>query len=175
MCWRQVLAVTWVLALGAAVSPGHAEGATPAATAAKRAAAKPAAAPTAAARAVADGWPDTREGELGFRWVEAFVRGDEAMRAFYLETMSEKSLAEKNVESRLVRYRELRERLGRLTFAATVKSAPGELTVRLLDADAASHSFVFKAETTAPFHLISIGMLQQQPGGHGGGHGGGHH
>jgi hypothetical protein len=140
-----------------------------------RSEAKPAAARSDLARAVADGWPDSREGELAFRWVNAFGRGDSAMRAFYLADLAEKSLAEKGMEARLGRYRELRERFGTLALGSVVKAVPGELTVRLLDADAATHTFIFKAETAPPFRLLSVGIQQQVPGGHGGGHGGWKH
>lgn len=130
---------------------------------------KPAASP-----AVDDGWPDTREGALGRRWVAAFVSGEEAMREFYIKDLAEKSLQEKGMEGRLSRYRELRERFGKLVFGAVEKSQKGELTVTLIDADAASHKFVFRAQTEAPFKLINVGMLQTRTVGHGGG-GGFHH
>jgi len=117
-----------------------------------------------------DGWPQTRAGELARGWVEAFSTGEAAMRDFISRELASKSLESKGIPQRVERYRDLRQRYGKLTFASVVKSTPGELTVRLLDSDMESHDFVFTIQTTAPYKLVSVGIREM---GHG--FGGFHH
>lgn len=113
-----------------------------------------------------DGWPDTRPGAVGRHWVKAFRLGETAMREFYLVELSAESLAKRSADARLETYRTFRERFGTLMFASIVKSAPTELTVKLMDADAKPHTFVFKVEAAAPHKLESISMTEMRPGGH---------
>ena len=123
---------------------------------------------TAAAPAT-DGWPATPAGEIGREWVAAFGRGDAAMRAFYEKRLSPAKLKEKSAEERLARYRPLHEQMGALTLGAVVKSAPAELEVTLLDADAKPHRFTFTTEPGAsPARLEKVTMTETRPGGHGG-------
>jgi len=115
------------------------------------------------------GWPDSRAGTLGWKWVTAFNSGPEAMRHFYEEDLAASSRADRNVEVRLARYRELKKQFGSLAFASVASADSAEVKVELLDADLASHTFIFKSEKSAPWKLLSVGMLQTIPGGHGGG------
>ena len=92
------------------------------------------------------------------------------MRAFLSRELAPRSLAGKNVHQRIERYRDLRERYGKLVFASVVKSTPGELTVKLLDSDMAPHDFVFTVQTAVPYKLVSVGIRER---GHG--FGGFHH
>lgn len=125
-------------------------------------------APVAAAD---DGWPDTHAGEVARGWVTAFDAGETAMRAFYEKTIAPESLKQRPVEARMENYAKLRERYGRLTLGTVVASKPAELTVTLLDADAATHTFVFTVQPKAPWKLVSVGIQQlQQVHGHGGFH-----
>lgn len=131
------------------------------------------AAPPPAPRATdtADGWPGTRAGALGRGWVRAFDEGEAAMRAFLARELAPRSLESKGVPQRIARYRELREKYGSLELVSVVQSRPEKLTVRLRDADGASHEFVFNVQVEAPFKLESVGI--KQPGHLGfGGHGG---
>lgn len=136
------------------------------------AAADPKPAPTGAAASSEDeeGWPRTRAGELARGWVDAFSTGEAAMRAFLSRELAPKSLAGKNVHQRIERYRDLRERYGKLVFASVVKSTTSELTVKLLDSDMTPHDFVFTVQTAAPYKLVSVGIREM---GHG--FGGFHH
>ena len=93
------------------------------------------------------------------------------MKAFLARDMAPKSLAAKNVPQRVERYRELKEKYGKLQFASVVKEAPEELTVKLMDADATVREFIFAVQTEAPYKLISVSIREQ--GGHG--FGGFHH
>ena len=117
-----------------------------------------------------DGWPATHEGEAGRAYVKAFNAGDAAMADFYRRFFHPDSLAKRSPEQRLSRYRTLREQFGSLAFASIVKASPGELSVRLLDADAAPREFVFTLETRSPFRLRSVGMRQRTGHGHRGFH-----
>jgi len=92
------------------------------------------------------------------------------MRRFYAEDLAEPARAERSVEARLARYRELREKFGKRTFGSVTRQSPGELTVTLLDADAKTHTFIFKAQTESPFRLLSVSRTEVRPGGHGGFH-----
>jgi len=126
-----------------------------------------------AAPVAADGWPETHEGAAGREYVKAFNGGDDAMKAFYVRSFHPDSLARRPPEKRLGRYHELRESYGTLAFASIVEQKPGELVVRLLDADAASHEFVFTLETSSPYRVRQVSMRQMQTVPHG--MGGFHH
>jgi len=117
-----------------------------------------------------DGWPDTRAGELARAWVEAFSSGEAAMREFNLKSLSQESQAQKGADQRIATYRKNRERFGKLVFASVVKSTPGELTVELMDADAAPHEFTFAVQTTPPYKLVSVSRRERRHSGHFGFH-----
>jgi hypothetical protein len=121
--------------------------------------APPASAPATPA-ASRDGWPETPAGAVARRWVEAFSKGDEAMRRCLSETLTPESLAERSLDVRMDTYRENHDRFGTLTLATVDASAPGELKVTLLAADLSKHTFVFKAQTEAPYKLISVGRIE---------------
>ena len=106
-------------------------------------------------------WPATRAGEAAKGWVTAFNSGEEAMKEFLATRMAARALSEKPVPARVERYRELREEYGRLQLDRVVKSAPYELTARLLDSDAKPREFVFKSEDRAPWKLVSVSIKEQ--------------
>ena len=129
---------------------------------------------TAASAAPArDGWPDTPVGNLSRRWVAAFCSGDSAMRAFHRAQFTAEARAKRTDQERAVLIVQLLVRGGALSLGKVVQSKPEELTVKLLDADAKSHEFVFKALAGPPAKLTSVSVKQSmfQHGGHGG-HGG---
>lgn len=128
-------------------------------------------APSAATtQAPGDGWPETRAGAVGRKWVAAFAAGDSAMRAFYAQELTAESLAKKPADQRLSGYRKLRESVGSLTFGSVVESAPYEVKVKLIDADAESHTFIFTLQTAAPYKLLTVSKLERRPHGFGGFH-----
>lgn len=112
-------------------------------------------------------WPTTRAGEVAKGWVTAFNTGESAMREFLATRMAAKALGERPVPARVERYRDLREKYGRLQLDRVVKSDPSELTARLLDADAKSREFVFKSEDRAPWKLVSVSIKEQRGFHHG--------
>ena len=89
------------------------------------------------------------------------------MRDFLDKNMAPRSLQERNLHTRVERYRTLREQYGKLQLAAVVKSAPNELTVKLLDSEAKSHEFTFTVQAEPPFKLLSVSMREKVPGLHG--------
>jgi len=124
-------------------------------------------APGAARSAPAkDGWPDTPAGAMARNWVTAFSTGEGAMRAFNEKELSKESLAKRSNDERMENYRKLRERFGKLTLASVVKSSPSELSAKLMDSDAAQHEFVFKVESRAPYHFVSVSMKEKVSAGH---------
>lgn len=125
--------------------------------------------PARAASDAVPAWPATRAGAVAQGWVTAFNGGEKAMQEFLAARMAEKALRERPVPARIERYRDLREKYGRLQLDRIVKSEPYELTVKLLDVDAKSTEFVFKSEPRAPWKLVSVAI--KQPGFH---HGFGH-
>ena len=118
-------------------------------------------------------WPSTRAGALARGWVTAFSSGEAEMKAFLAKELAPKSLETTKLPKRIERYRDLREKYGRLQFASVVKSTPGELTVKLMDEEASLHEFTFTVQTEAPFKLVSVSIKQRGHFG-GGGHGFGH-
>ena len=121
----------------------------------------------------ANGWPATPAGAFARDYVAAFNAGDDAMKAFYTRAFPPESLAVRPPEKRLTRYHDLRETVGTLAFGGVVKDSTGQLTVRLLDADALPHEFTFEVQTVKPYRLLRI-SLKQVISGHGG-FGGFHH
>jgi len=119
------------------------------------------------------GWPDTPAGAFARDYVTAFNGGDEAMKAFYARAFTPESLVVRPPEKRLTRYHDLREKIGTLAFGGVVKDSVGQLTVRLLDADAVPHEFTFEVGKAKPIRLLRI-SLKQTISGHGG-FGGFHH
>ena len=123
----------------------------------------------AGAATTKDGWPDTPAGAMARGWVEAFSTGDSAMKAFNTKNLASESLAKRGVEERVVSYRKLREKYGKLMLGSVVKSERTELTVKLIASDAKTSGWVFTVQKEAPYKLVSVGMLEQH------GHFGGFH
>lgn len=119
-----------------------------------------------AAEEAGDEWPDTPAGTLARGWVEAFSRGEEAMRAYLLDCTSEAALAERPMAERMASYRNLRTRYGTLMLASVAESAARELTAVLLADDASAHRFLFTVEEDDPHKLAMVGIIR-----HGHGHG----
>lgn len=103
-----------------------------------------------------EGWPDTHEGRVARRWVEAFSAGDSAMRHFITHDLPPEALARKSVEERMATYRKSHERFGTLALASVVRSSPGELTLSLMASDATLHEFTFDVETKSPYRIVQI-------------------
>jgi len=114
-----------------------------------------------------DGWPDTREGALARRWVEAFSKGEKAMRATLPEILTPEGLAKTSMDERMARYRASYERMGPLMLIRIEKSEPGELVAVLAGSDYSETPFTFKVQTEKPYKLISVTRLEQQMQHHG--------
>lgn len=127
----------------------------------------------ATSAATEDEWPATRAGALARGWVAAFAAGEAQMKAFLAKELAPKSLETTKLPKRIERYRDLREKYGRLQLASVVESKPGALTVKLMDEGAELHEFTFAVQTEAPFKLLSVSIKQRGHSG-GGGHGFGH-
>jgi hypothetical protein len=115
-------------------------------------------------------WPDTKVGTLAKRWVQAFNRGEDAMRKFLSESMAEESLRQRSAEERIATYKKTLERFHTLEFTSVVRSTPAELEVRLTDSAKVAHDFIFEVQKESPFKLLSVKArethMQGDPGDH---------
>jgi hypothetical protein len=150
-----------------APAPVAKSAASPAAPA--KPAATPGASATSARTPTADrgGWPDTPAGELARGWVVAFSAGEAAMKEYLAANLAAKSLETRTVPQRIERYRDLREKYGKLELASVVKSEREKLTVKLMASDATRHEFTFTAQGKAPYKLKSV-AIREFGHGHGG-------
>src|SRR5437867_1258932 len=85
------------------------------------------------------GWPDTRSGALARRWVEAFSKGEKAMRATLPEILAPESLAKTGMDERMERYHALQDKLGALMLVKIEKSSPEEVVAVLAASDFSQH------------------------------------
>lgn len=120
-----------------------------------------------------DGWPESRAATIARGWVEAFSAGEPSFRAYLGKALTPESLAKKSLDQRMVTYRELRERFGKLSFASVVKSSTDKLEVRLMASDGSLHEFTFEIQNAPPFKLIQVSRLDRRRQHHG--FGGFHH
>jgi hypothetical protein len=114
-----------------------------------------------------DGWPSTRAGEMGRGWVTAYCAGEDSMRGFLSRNMAPKNLEEKNVSVRVQKYKDLHDQYGRLQLDSVEESTPGKVTVKMLDADAKSRTFIFTIQDGPPYKLVSVMIRQPMDGIHG--------
>jgi hypothetical protein len=124
----------------------------------------------ARAKALEDGWPDTPAGIMASRWVEAFSTGEDAMRQFLEESLSEDSLAKRPMQERLEKIATLHEQIGGLLLASVVESETTRLAASLLSDSGAKHTFVFQLTEGTPHKLVSISMMHAGGHGHARGH-----
>jgi hypothetical protein len=120
----------------------------------------------AASAAPAPAWPESAAGRLGDGWVEAFNRGEPAMRRFFVERLAAASLAERGMEERMASYRSLRELVGRLNLVEVVTAEPHAVTVVLRGRDELRHELTFVAEAEAPHGLLAVSARVTQRHGH---------
>ena len=114
-----------------------------------------------------DGWPATRAGQMGRAWVSAYCAGEDSMRAFLSRSMAPRNLEEKNVQVRIEKYKDLHDQYGRLQLDSVEESTPEKVTVKLLDADARSRTFIFTIQDGPPYKLVSVMIRQPMDGIHG--------
>ena len=118
--------------------------------------------------AATDGWPDTRIGGLAREWVQAFSKGEAAMRVCLPRILAPESLAKRGVDARMETYRGLHDRFGALMLASVDSSGVGALKVTLVASDLTSHRFTFVAQPQPPYRLAQVLMTETRSGGHGG-------
>jgi hypothetical protein len=117
-----------------------------------------------------EGWPDTRAAALAHRWVRAFGQGEKAMKQCLTEIMAPASLEKTDMKVRVERYRDLRERFGKLTLTKIEKSTEDEVEATLAAEDLSEHHFIFAAQSVAPYKLLTVSIKQQGHGMPGFGH-----
>jgi hypothetical protein len=122
------------------------------------------------ASASRDGWPDTRPGRAARGWVEAFSKGDSAMRAYLTSELAPSSLEKRSIGERMDNYHKRREQYGKLVLASIVSESAERLTARLMSSDASLHEFEFTIQKEAPYKLVSVAIKEGMHGAFGGFH-----
>jgi D-alanyl-D-alanine carboxypeptidase len=75
--------------------------------------------------------PDTETGRRAAAWLDAYGRGDDAMRTFFEKNVSPDQLAERPVEARLQFYHRMRGDFGAFTLLGVLDSADDHVRLRL--------------------------------------------
>jgi hypothetical protein len=113
-------------------------------------------------------WPDSPSGVLARRWVEAFSKGEKAMRKTLPEILSAQGLAKTSMDERMERYRGMHERLGSLMLVEVRESTADSLVVLLASSELSQLPFTFKFQSGPPIKLLSVSMMDRVHS-HGGG------
>lgn len=125
--------------------------------------------PTGAARLSADGpaYPATEPGRHARDYFAAYNTDETAMRGFFATHVSAEDLRARPVEQRLQIWRQMRDRLGRLTPVRVLDSAADEIVVRARNERGEELDLRFHCATGSPHTLIAIQV--EEVGGAGGG------
>lgn len=123
-------------------------------------------APAAVARP-GDGWPATPAAEHARGWVEAFGKGETAMRGFLATHLAPAELAVRGLDARLETYRGNLERFGSFMLVSVDSSGPTGIKVTLAAADLSQQHFAFYTEAKPPYRLVRVYRTETRTG-HGG-------
>jgi D-alanyl-D-alanine carboxypeptidase len=101
--------------------------------------------------------PDSPSGKCVAEYIASFNSGDEnAMRAFFVKYVPTSELQQMPLERRLDRYREMKERMGKLEFKKVTESRDDVLSVLLNSAADGLFDFTFEFEPEAPHSFVRI-------------------
>jgi hypothetical protein len=104
--------------------------------------------------------PAKRTEALAHEWLAAFASGEDAMRAFLTKNIAAEALANRTIEQRMDGYRTLRKRFGTLKVKEILSSSSGTVEMLLVASDRSEHEFIFTAQTSDPFKLLSIALRE---------------
>jgi len=102
------------------------------------------------------GLPDTPAGKLVSTYLEAFNAGEAAMRGFIERYVAKDDLERTAAETRLARFRQMKQRLGRLKPVKVLQTSDTSITLDLKSSDGPLVEFTFELAPTSPPTLRGI-------------------
>lgn len=122
----------------------------------------------AAAGPQAQALSGTQSGRRVEAYLKAFNAGEAAMKDFFLANVSKEALQSVPVETRLVRYQQMRERLGALEVRKVVAVGADSVSIEARGKNGPAVSMEFLFETVEPFLLLGIRVMDLGGQGEGG-------
>lgn len=101
-------------------------------------------------------WPAGEAAQHARAWFEAFNQGEEAMRAVYQQHYGPAALANRPIEDRLARYREMKSNEGTLMPIAVPEILHDGVTVVARTGDGRELTFHFECEAESPHRILGI-------------------
>jgi len=105
--------------------------------------------------------PQTQSGRRVEAYVKAFNAGEAAMKDFFTANVAKDSLLKNPVETRLARYRQMRERLGTLVIRNIVENRTDLVSVVARGSNGPEVSLDFQFEAAEPFGLLSVRVMDR--------------
>ena len=113
----------------------------------------------AAGRTQQSSLPQTPAGRRVEAYVKAFNAGEAAMKDFFAANVVKDSLLKNPVETRLARYRQMRERLGTLEIRKVVESRADLVNVVAHGSNGSVVSLDFQFEAAEPFGFLAVRVM----------------
>ena len=148
--WRPI-SVPFVLVLCLLAAPASAPLAAPAA-------------PPAGASGATLRWPDSEPARHARAWFTAFNEGEAAMRALYQDHYSPQALADRPIEERVARYREMRSNEGTLTPIEIPEVDDDRIQVVAHSGDGRRLTLDFECEAASPHRITGIRIMAGEGG-----------
>jgi D-alanyl-D-alanine carboxypeptidase len=103
--------------------------------------------------------PQTPAGRSVAAYLKAFNAGEEAMREYFASFTAKVALQQAPIETRIGRYRQMRERLGTLGLRKLVEAKPDLVRVVAHGSSGPLVSLDFQFEPAEPFGLIAVRVM----------------
>ncbi|MCX6563081.1 MAG: serine hydrolase [Candidatus Aminicenantes bacterium] len=113
----------------------------------------------AAGQAPPSSLSQTQAGRRVEAYVKAFNAGEAAMKDFFTANVAKDSLQKNPVETRLARYRQMRERLGTLEIRKVVESRADLVSLVARGSNGPVVSLDFQFESVEPFGLLAVRVM----------------
>jgi D-alanyl-D-alanine carboxypeptidase len=109
--------------------------------------------------------PNTPQGQLVAAYLDAFnASGEERMRGFFDQYGSKGQTVRVPVETRLERFRMMKQRLGRLKLVKQIESSESAITVHVKSSEGGLAEFTFELESVSPATLKGIRVEDLEQG-----------
>ncbi|MDP2916119.1 MAG: serine hydrolase domain-containing protein [Candidatus Aminicenantes bacterium] len=113
----------------------------------------------AAGRTQQSSLPQTPAGRRVESYVKAFNAGEAAMKEFFAANVAKEALQKTPLETRLARYKQMRERLGTLEIRKVIESRADLVNVVARGSNGSEVSLDFQFEAAEPFGLLSVRVM----------------